>query len=120
MSIRYHEQPRYKRLPLVRALFAANLLFAVAILVAWQGAIIIMIGPLSWAVNDSVTYERDFWHILQYPLVAFWAGPAIAMACGWVLLQARHYRAAFGVLMTPLIMTILTYVMYWIVPDSGP
>lgn len=120
MPIRYHEQPRYKRLPLVRALFAANMLFAVAILVAWQGAIIYMIGPLSWAVNDSVTYERNFWHIVQYPLVIFWAGPALAMALGWMLMQARHYRSAFGVLMTPLAITILTYVMYWLVPNSSP
>ncbi len=119
MSIRYYEQPRYKRLPLVRALFAANLLFAVAILVAWQGAIIVMIGPLTWAVNDSVTYERDLWRIVQYPLVIFWVGPAFAMALGWTLMQARHYRLAFGVLMTPLAITFLTYVMYWIVPDAG-
>lgn len=119
MSIRYYEQPSYQRLPFVRALFAANMLFAVAVLVAWQSAIIALIAPLTWAVNDTVTFERDFWQILQYPLVFFWAGPAFAMATGWMLVQSRHYRTAFGVLVTPMLVVGLTFVMYWIVPDAG-
>ena len=60
MSIRYYEQPRYQKLPLIRALFAANLLFAVATLVAWQSAFIHLIAPLTWAVNDTVTFEHSF------------------------------------------------------------
>lgn len=118
MPIQHYEQPKYHRLPLVRALFAANLLFATATLVAWQSALIILLGPLIWAADETLPQERGLAHIFEYPLVVFWAGPAFAMAFGWVLIQGRNYRAAFGVLALPVIVMALIFVMYWTVPGA--
>ena len=119
MPIRYYEEPRYRKLPLVRALFAANLLFAVATLVAWQAAFIHLLGPLAWAASASVTYKRGLSHLFEYPLVLFWFGPALAMFSGWVLVQGRSYKAAFAILSLPLVVMALTFVMYAVVPDAG-
>ena len=119
MPIKYYEKGRYSKLPLVRALFAANMLFAVATLVAWQWALIYMLGPLNWAANQSMPHEHNFARIFEYPLILFWSGPALAMAAGWMLMQAQHHRAAFGVLALPLMVMGLTFVMYWAVPNAG-
>ena len=118
--IRYYDKIRYRRLPLVRALFAANFLFVVSTLLSWQFAFIYLLGPMTWAVDRSLPFERDLIHILDYPLVLFWSGPACAVAIASVLVQGNNHRAAFGVLVLPLLVLALTLGMYWIVPDARP
>ena len=120
MPLQYHERGRYRKLPVVRALFATNLLFAVSILVAWQAAVIFVIDPMTWAADSSLPSGRDVWHMFQYPMYIFWAGPSMAMAGGWVLMQSRNYKAALGLLLLPLLMAIVTVVLYWIVPFIKP
>ncbi len=119
MPIRYYDEKlrRYKRLPIVRGLFAANLLFAMATLVAWQAALMNYFGPLSWATRNAMPDGRALPFALEYPLVLFWAGPAVAMALAWVLMQGRNYRAAFGVLAIPLLVLLLSMAMYIAAPS---
>jgi uncharacterized membrane protein len=119
MAIRYMENGRYRKLPVVRALLAANLAFAILILLAWQMALIVVLGPLGWAVDHPIPSARTLENFLTYPLVLFWAGPAMAMAVGWMLLQARRYKAAFGVLVTPVLVTVLLAAVYIILPHVG-
>jgi hypothetical protein len=118
MTIRYHERGRYAKLPLVRALLATNLLFAVAVLVCWQSALIFLLGPISWAADQPVPTSRNLENLLEYPLLVFWAGPALAMATGWILIQGRNYKAAFGVLAVPVLVAFLMVVLYWTVPSN--
>ena len=119
MPISYHEQGRYRKLPIVRALFATNLVFAVAILVAWQAAVIFVIDPMVWAADRPLPSGNDVWHMFQYPMFVFWAGPSMAMAAGWVLVQSQNYKAALGVLLMPLLVAITTVIFYVIVPLVG-
>ena len=121
MPIKYYDDGtgRYRKLPMVRVLFAANLLFAVATLVAWQSAVLTLLGPLTWATSQSVPFERDLGHLFEYPLMLFWLGPAVAMATASILIQARNYRAAFGVLAVPMLFLLLSVAMYWTVPNPG-
>jgi uncharacterized membrane protein len=119
MTIKYHEHWRYQNMPVVRALLAANLAFALAILVAWQMALIVVLGPLGWAADQPITSSQTLDNLLTYPLVLYWAGPAIAMAAGWMLLQAKRYKAAFGVLVTPVLVTLLLAVVYFFMPQAA-
>ena len=120
MAIRYYDDGtgRYRKLPLVRVLFAANLLFAVATLVAWQSAFLVLLGPLTWATNQTVPFERDLAHLFEYPLMLFWLGPAIAMATASLLIQGRNFRAAFGVLAIPMLFVLLSVAMFWAAPNT--
>ena len=119
VPIKYHEKGRYQKLPIVRVLFAANLAFALVTLIAWQWALFYVLGPITWAADQTVPVERDFRHLLEYPLFMFWFGPAVAMAGGWALLQSQNYKAAFGVLALPVMMMLITLILYWIVPNTG-
>lgn len=119
MAKKYHGTGRTAKLPLVRALLATNLLFAVAVLVAWQSTLMVLLGPLGWAADEPVPSSRGWENLFQYPLLVFWAGPALAMAFGWMMIQARNYKAAFGALALPLIMMIIIVVLYWAVPPSA-
>jgi hypothetical protein len=119
MPITYHEQGRYRNLPFVRALFATNFVFAIATLVAWQWAFLYLLGPLTWAADRPVPYDRNLQHIFEYPLILFWLGPAVVMAIAWTLIQARHYRAAFGLLLLPLLVAFVALIMYLVVPGAG-
>ena len=119
MPLNYSEHLRYRKLPIVRALLATNLLFAVAVLVSWQWALMFALGPISWAADHPVPHGRDFAHLFEYPLLVFWAGPALAMMTGWMLMQSRRYKAAFGVLALPMLVCAITIVLYWTVPNAG-
>jgi uncharacterized membrane protein len=119
MTIKYHEHWRYRNMPVVRALLAANLAFAIAILVAWQMALIIVLGPLGWAVDRPISTSQTLDNLLTYPLLLFWAGPAIAMVVGWMLLRAQRYKAAFGVLVVPVLVTVLLAAVYCLMPQPA-
>ena len=119
MPLTYHEHGRYRKLPVVRALLATNLLFAIAILVAWQWALLYVLGPITWAADQPVPHDRDFIHIFEYPLIVFWAGPAMAMAFGWVMIQGKHHKAALGILVLPLLILTIMLTLYWTVPNAG-
>ncbi len=118
MTIKYRENWRYRNLPVVRALLATNLLFAVAILVAWQMTLMVVLGPLGWAADQAIPSALTLDNLLAYPLLVFWAGPALATATGWVLLRGERYRAAFGVLMLPVLVMALLVAVYILVPQS--
>lgn len=121
MAIKYYEDGagRYRKLPIVRVLFAANLLFAVATLVAWQSAMIVLLRPMAWATNETLPSEHDLDHLFSYPLILFWFAPAVAMATAWVLIQGRRNRAAFGILSLPILVFALCGVLFWILPNTG-
>ena len=119
MPITYHERGRYRNLSAVRLLFAANLAFAVLVLIAWQCALLFVLGPINWAANQSIPSATDLMRLFDYPLVLYWAAPMAAMGAAWVMLQAQRYRAAFGILALPVLVMLLTLVMYWAVPVQG-
>ena len=120
MPITYHERGRYRNLTMVRFLFAANLAFATIVLLAWQCALLFILGPVNWAANRSVPSATDLMRLFDYPLVLYWAAPVAAMLIAWLMLQAQRYRAAFGILALPMLVMMLTLVMYWMVPTQGP
>jgi hypothetical protein len=118
MTIKYLERGRYRNMPVVRVLLATNLVFAVAILVAWQMALIAVLGPLGWAADEPIPASRTLENLLTYPLLVFWSGPALAMLAGWMLLQAKRYKAAFGVLMLPVLVKSLLVAVYFLLPQA--
>ena len=120
MASTYHKHPNYWNRPAVRALLATNVLFAAAILVSWQWAIIFVLDPMTWAASQPVPHGHEWIHLLEYPLIVFWALPSLAVAVGWVLIQGRHYRAAFGLLSLPILISALTLVMYVTLPTGRP
>jgi hypothetical protein len=121
MVIKYYENGagRYRKLPFVRALFAANLLFAVATLVAWQSAFLVLLTPLAWATGQPVPTEHALDHLFAYPLILFWLAPAMAMATAWVMIQERRYRSAFGILALPMLVFALCGILFWVLPNTG-
>lgn len=119
MPMTYHEQTRYQKLALVRLLFVANVAFAALVLVAWQFTLVLVLGPISWASDQPVPSSLNLSRLLDYPLVLYWAAPALAMATAWLMLQSRRYRAAFGILALPILIMVITMVMYWAVPAVG-
>jgi hypothetical protein len=119
MTIKYHEHGRHRNLPVVRALLVTNLVFALAILVAWQMALMFVLGPLGWAADQPIPSALTLENLLTYPLLVFWAGPAMAMMTGWMLLRAQRTRAAFGVLMLPVLVTGLLAAVYVLVPQPA-
>jgi uncharacterized membrane protein len=119
MTIKYTENWRYRNLPVVRALLAANLAFAIAILVAWQTALMVVLGPLGWAADQPIPSSQALENLMTYPLLLYWAGPAAAMALGWVLMQGKHYKAAFGVLLIPVLVTVLLVAVYSLLPQAA-
>jgi hypothetical protein len=119
MTIKYDTQWRYQKMPIVRALLATNLAFAIAILVAWQAALMVVLGPLGWAADQPIPTSQTLENMFRYPLVLFWAGPAMAMMTGWMLLNAKRYKAAFGVLVLPVLVTALLTAVYFTMPEPG-
>jgi hypothetical protein len=111
MAMRYLDR-NYRKMPVVRVLFAANLVFAVLVLLAWQLAVLFVLGPLGWAADQPFPTPNSFESLLRYPLVIYWAGPALAMAIAWLLMQSHRHKAAFGVLAVPVIMSILLVAVY--------
>jgi hypothetical protein len=118
MTIKYLEHGRYQKMPVVRALLATNLAFAIAILVAWQMALMVVLGPLGWAADQPIPSSHSLGNLFTYPLLLFWAGPAVAMMAGWMLLHAKRYKAAFGVLMLPMLVTALLAAVYVLMPHQ--
>ena len=120
MPIRHYDEKlrRYRKLPIVRVLFAANMLFAVATLIAWQAALMNFFGPLAWATSHTMPDGREWPLVLNYPLVLFWSGPALAMVIAWLYMQDRNYRAAFGVLSVPLLVLGLSLAMFYLQPPG--
>jgi hypothetical protein len=118
VTIKYHENWRYRNLPVVRALLATNLAFAIAILIAWQSALMVVLGPLGWAADHPFPSSITLENLFAYPLLLYWGGPAAAMATGWVLMQGKHYKAAFGVLALPVLVTVLLAAVYVFMPQA--
>ena len=119
MALTFSEKLRYRKLPLLRVLLASNLLFAVSILVAWQCALIFVLDPLNWSASGQFAPRNDLTNIFTYPLILFWAGPALAMMAGWILAEAKKFKMAFGVLVLPMLLIVVTIVMYGLVPNGG-
>ena len=119
MTIKYYERGRYRKMPVVRALFATNLAFAIAILVAWQLTMFVVLGPLGWAADQPIPLSHTLENLLRYPLVIFWAGPALAMAAGWMLLQSHRHTAALGVLLLPMLVMAMLAAVYFFQPNAG-
>ena len=113
MPITYHEHGRYRSLPFVRWLFAANVIFSGLVLGAWQFAVMILLEPLGWAADQAMPSEINLSRMFDYPLVVYWVMPSLAMMCAWLLLKSGNYRAAFGILALPLVVITLSLVMYW-------
>ncbi len=118
MTIKYHERGRCRNMPVVRALFATNLAFAIAILVSWQLTMIVILGPLGWAADQPIPTAHTLENLLTYPLLLFWGGPAAAMAIGWTLLQSQRYKAACGVLLMPVVVSLLLIAVYLTHPGA--
>ena len=116
MPIRHYDKIAYRKLPLIRALFATNLVFAVATLVAWQTALIHLLNALAWSADGTLPPERSLDQMLEYPLMLFWAGPAFAMAIAWMCIQGNNFKAAFGVLMLPVLAIMLSFALYFVLP----
>jgi hypothetical protein len=118
MPMRYLDR-RYRKLPVVRVLFATNMVFALAVLIAWQLAVLAVLGPLGWAADQPIPTAQNFENLFRYPLVIFWAGPALAMVVAWLLMQAHNHKAAFGVLIVPVLMTVLLIGVFFLTPNNG-
>jgi hypothetical protein len=119
MAAKYYAVQKYTRMPLVRAIFATNLGFALGVLMAWQSVIKPVLDPLGWGADQPVPSDASIARLLEYPLLIFWAGPAIAMCVGWLLMENRRYKSALGVMLLPLLVFVLMFVMHAIVPNVG-
>jgi hypothetical protein len=119
MATKYYAVQKYSRLPLVRAMFATNLGFALAVLLAWQSVIMPILDPLAWGADRPVPSDVSMARLLEYPLLVFWAGPVAAMCAGWVLMENRRYKTALGVMLVPLLVFVLMFVMHALVPNVG-
>jgi hypothetical protein len=119
MTTQFYTKSKPRRRPLVRALFASNLLFIAGVLFAWQSMLMVIVGPLGWGADHQVPSDQSLNRLIEYPLLVFWAGPAVAVLVGKILIENRHYKTAFGIMVLPLLVFMLMFALYALVPNAS-
>ena len=108
--------PSTRRAPLTRGLLWLNLMFALNMLLAWRVALLVFVGPLGWATDRRVEVTQDWSTLLDYPTILLWAPSCVAMGIGWMAAKFGNYKLAVGVMLVPVLFTIITLMLYCLLP----
>ena len=116
MAVVYHTRRRFEKLSVFRLLIAANIGFAVGVLVAWQGTIETILALIGWLAGAQVPASTDWMAVVSYPLALFWLAPLLATFGAYFELKAARDRAALGLLLLPLLVSIISFTMHELTP----
>ena len=119
MTVTLYETARQHNRPLLRMLMLTNIAFAALVLGAWTVTAMVVSDPISWATWRNIGGARSWDEIIQYPYLMLWSLPLCAVLAAWVAVQAKKWRLALGIAVTPILFLGLTIALYYILPNTS-
>ncbi len=119
MSVTLYDTARQHNRTLLRALMMTNIAFAALVLGAWTVTAMVISDPISWATWRTIGGASGWEELIQYPYMMLWSLPLTAVLAAWIAVQARKWRLALGIAMTPILFLGLTIVLYYVLPNAS-
>jgi hypothetical protein len=118
MYVTLYETARQNNRTVLRLLMLTNIVFAALVLGAWTVASVFISDPISWATWRNINGARTWEELFQYPYLMLWALPLGAVLASWIAVQAKKWKLACGLALTPVVFLGLTIALYYVIPGA--